>query len=135
MKPVDLDELERLHAAATPGPWEHHRPLDDRAYISRFETEDGDPKPVATFGEWKSSKDNAALIAALRNAFPAMRDELRGRRKQVEVARRALSRIECIKNKCKGGDWDEIEIARGTASATLAALAALESGDGSHETD
>lgn len=70
---IDLDELERLHRAATPGPW-IGRTGTETTEVSCEETvpvvawlgfDDGDRKRLA-------HNMNAALIAAMRNALPAL---------------------------------------------------------------
>jgi len=73
---LDLDALEALEKKATPGPWEG--PWGDTHTVAAFEgehredslTDDprGDAFPVAQ----ETSPEDAALIAALRNAFPEL---------------------------------------------------------------
>ena len=87
-KEVDLDALDKAHAATTPGEWEVEIPYpkfpDDQAmllvhphtlrlkFIARFE---------------RNATANAAAIAALHNAYPAMSAELRERRAREEAWR------------------------------------------------
>ena len=71
MKQTTLDELEHLHAAATPGPWR-------QVYWDVFA--EGDNPPVADFLKAK----DAALAVALRNAAPAL----------IAIARAALAERE-----------------------------------------
>ena len=70
---IDLDELQRLHEAATPGTWEAREhlvllPLWNRKYP------DGQLRicPSLTYEHQSVEKPNAALIAAARNALPAL---------------------------------------------------------------
>lgn len=67
---IDLDELERLEKAATPGPW-------------GFRTVDiADPDHIP----------DAALIAAMRNALPELLRELKVARGCVAVLRQYFER-------------------------------------------
>lgn len=90
-KPVDLDALDAAHAAATPGEWEVEIPFpkfpDEQAmlwvhphtlrlkFVARLE---------------RNATANAAAIAALHNAYPAMAAELRERRAREEATVRLL---------------------------------------------
>lgn len=60
---VNLDELMRLHAAATPGPWDAD--VNDIAYDSN-----GDHICYTQFS--KNSKDNLKYICAACNAVPEL---------------------------------------------------------------
>jgi hypothetical protein len=74
----DLAELERLHAKATPGPWEVDT-CDDPDELR----DDGwyfiwsDHGQVTTHWHSRNSRTNHQLIAATRNALPALLAEVR----------------------------------------------------------
>lgn len=96
---VDLDELDRLHAAAFRAPW--------RAETWTVETDDGDDRDVETIlapDEYPSEQvvaqvgpdgqietpglgslaaRNAAAIAAMHNAYPVLAAEVRALRERV----------------------------------------------------
>jgi hypothetical protein len=78
MNPTDLDELERLAAAATPGPWEAIRPRINIRIMAgdRYVLESG-PCGVRT-------EEDGQFIAAARAAVPALIAEVRRLRAQVE---------------------------------------------------
>ena len=82
---IDLDELERLHAAATPGPW--YDDADDPASIAadyaEVFIEDENFGSVNIADQFDCT--DAQFVVALRNAFPGMRRELRARRRQAEA--------------------------------------------------
>ena len=91
---IDLDELQRLHEAATPGPWEAREhlvllPLWNREYP------DGQVRicPSLTFEHRHVEQPNAALIAAARNSLPALL-RLARRARRLEEAAAALMRID-----------------------------------------
>ena len=94
--PLDLDELERLHKAATPEPWKpnewsgedggwvavgpHHEPSD----IPMEDWGDNDDEPGERLH--KLAKADSALLVALRAAFP----ELLARARRLEAAERVV---------------------------------------------
>lgn len=61
---AELDELERLEAAATPGEWQ--RLLSERTIYSVADPDDWDPIATDVYAT------DAALIAAARNALPTL---------------------------------------------------------------
>lgn len=72
--PLDLAELRRLEAAATPGPWVPQSRDDGTSepwYLDTHAYEDG-PEPVWAPPQYPVSLADARLIAALRNAAPAL---------------------------------------------------------------
>lgn len=90
----DIDEIERLLAAATPGEWKtEYDPIGDDDHATAICL----PRKVGGFGtflascqhnwndaayderriSWKEATANAALIVAARNSLPAMITELR----------------------------------------------------------
>lgn len=90
MEVIDLDELQRLHEAATPGTWEAREhlvllPLWNRKYP------DGQLRicPSLTYEHQSVEKPNAALIAAARNALPALLRLARRARRLEEAVRAA----------------------------------------------
>ena len=72
----DLDELERLHAAATPGKWEVS--ADDGIIATS-----GLSLPASVWGKAR----NMFAIAATHNALPGLLAELRALREVAEAAR------------------------------------------------
>jgi hypothetical protein len=95
---TDLDELERLEKAATPGPWSDigssvgsYDPASVLKFVTRMVNHDPESgviteddvrswyKGAALVGESMETRD-AALIAAARNALPDIIAELRARR-------------------------------------------------------
>ncbi len=85
---TDLDKLERLLKAATPGPWNAQCDGDGGGrgggwWSLRFGSED---QAVA----WKvCTGQDAALIVALRNAAPELIAEIRSLKETVKAAHRA----------------------------------------------
>lgn len=95
---TDLEELERLLAAATPGPWEAGR-MDTESYSADYgpwkavyaeDPRGGVHKPTGELlpyqvarGDGDECRANATLIAALRNAAPALIAEVRRLREDV----------------------------------------------------
>ena len=91
---VDLDALDRLIAAATPGPWTRTKPQRDA---------DGWPMGVGVAGcgpgcmiyasppAGSFPSSDAELIAALRNAAPALIAELRAARAELARMRDVLA--------------------------------------------
>lgn len=83
---IDLDELEKLEAKATPGPWKFsHGDNFDHFSIWNDEAEfvvqdDSDVEP---------STENLVAICRLRNAAPALIRELRAARKVIDAAKKA----------------------------------------------
>jgi hypothetical protein len=79
-KLVDLDQLDALHKAATPGPW-HRDPLYWTMRIVEKAGHDvAEGLPDSTV--WPC-RDDADYIVALHAAYPAMAEELRRLRKLV----------------------------------------------------
>jgi hypothetical protein len=88
-KPLDLDALDQLHAAATPGEWS----VEVEEYgasgcvaipeINRnfHDTEWADPL------DFERDQSNAAAIAALHNAYPEIAEEIRTLRQQIGMIR------------------------------------------------
>jgi hypothetical protein len=72
---LDLDELERLEREATAGPWqpdnEHRNVLRDVEGYSLLTTDRPSYGTQSEFGAFTQDED-AAFIAALRNAAPAL---------------------------------------------------------------
>ena len=71
-----IERLERLEAAATPGPWEVEPETEDGSFLAVIADAD------AEFGGYticQSMEDepNAALIVAMRNALPSLLSELK----------------------------------------------------------
>lgn len=112
---VNLDELEALENAATPGPWVSYRmvhadrgntmtPNELGEYVANSVTKSftesgswdflaviaekqGGPADVAHVGNGPTSPDNAKLIELSRNALPALISELRAARNIVAHVR------------------------------------------------
>ncbi len=84
-KPLDLDELDRLEKTAHGAPWISHF---DGAVYQRYERGERDIFARGSFG----TPANAAFIAALRNAAPALiaaareRDALRAKLNRAREA-------------------------------------------------
>lgn len=83
---VDLDKLEALEKAATPGPWKvgdyestTRQFLTQQGCIIFADDADGDPIQVADCSQWglANEGDNTAFIAAARNALPELIARLR----------------------------------------------------------
>jgi len=120
---LDLNELERLEKSATPGPWEG--PWGDTHTVAAFEGElnehsltndpRGDAFPVTQY----TQPNDAALIAALRNALPELLRRLRAAEADAERYRwlRDTGWPEAIKEGLMLGAWyevdDAIDAARG----------------------
>lgn len=96
--PIDLDELERLEREATQGPWcvesiTHHSDCGQHSieWYRLYEVYEDDP-PLAALGAHPDAGHDAKLIAALRNAAPALFAELRAARKRIaELEKRTNS--------------------------------------------
>lgn len=82
MADIDLDQLERLHAAATAGPW-HVATGDEYEHVDYWQVHGpGDQVAFDDGSAWdeysrKCSVENRDLLVALRNAFPSLAAELR----------------------------------------------------------
>ena len=94
--PTDLDALDALHAAGTAGEWGICREELSRDF-SDEEQEAAFPRTIGPLSYIEHDSDDvdvveadAALIVALRNAYPAIAAELRRARK-IEAAARALA--------------------------------------------
>jgi len=81
LKPVDLDALEKLHAASTQGEWRVNY-LSNKWILLPTNTE-GDDNRI----------DNAEFVAAAHNALPALIAELRELRELV--GRKVVTKIIC----------------------------------------
>jgi hypothetical protein len=86
MTPVDLDHLAELERAATPGEWH----ASTSGYSVRDESGDvlADLR-AKSIGGIEAMVANGELIAAARNALPALLAELRASRAVVAAAREA----------------------------------------------
>lgn len=107
MTPEQLDEIEKLHAAATPGEWEPDVGVDFEHGNPNVEwyacgpshktnnlDEAGYPLIPGDPAHAQASID-AGSIAALHNAFPAMAKALREARADIERLKMAL---QCSQN-------------------------------------
>lgn len=77
----DIDELDRLHAAATAGEW----------VLRPYQEPSGEWAPAPsweTYGE-----DNLTLTAALKNAWPSVSARLRAAEAEVERLRGVLRNV------------------------------------------
>lgn len=75
---TDLDELDRLHAAATAGEW----------VVRSYQEPSGEFSPAPSWDVY--DEDNIVLTAALHNAWPAFSARLRAAEAEVERLRGAL---------------------------------------------
>lgn len=133
MPDLDLAELDRLHAEATPGPWHLYR---------QFVITDGTETKHFTFVYWlannKGSRTeqnarNAAAIAALHNAYPSLRAriaELERKAKAFDEIRELFDRFDTR----FAGARDQVlltdDLLERTRDAISAAVAAKESKHG-----
>ena len=93
MSDIDIAELRRLLAEASPGPWEYDGvPVDD-SHWTVAEIARGAPLPMIEVpgSEAKDANADAALIVALRNAAPELLDRLeRAEEERDELARKLV---------------------------------------------
>lgn len=97
MTPDELDELERLEKAATKGPWTKRYAdrvvlegdYDGSLSVAHFYHEDG-----------MACESNAALVASLRNAFPAL----------LQLARIGAAAVEYYEALIRGTDPNIIQV-------------------------
>ena len=96
-EPVDLDQLDALHKAATPGPWHRDSLYWTMRIVEKAEHDVAEGLPDSTL--WPC-RDDADYIVALHAAYPAMAEELRRPRKLVreyaeawDAARAQWSRV------------------------------------------
>lgn len=108
---LDLDKLEALEKAATPGPWV----IDDanNELIAIMDREDcydylADFMPAPCTLDYKKASANAAFIAALRNAAPAL----------FAAARDGL--------KWRAEGWRDLDVLRDQLAAAQARIKELE---------
>lgn len=119
MQRVDLDELERLEKAATPGPWTATSVHWGGSTI-RIHPEGDSVGPWGKFSNCLSSFADHDLSAATRNALPAIIAELRAARECTYILKWA-SDCDALRNE----DEDMADL----AVEKLAAYAATK-GDG-----
>ena len=90
---AELDRLEELHAAATPGPW------DESEFRNRNEIDGPGGVPVLEAGpdglesSVKFSSHDQAVTIAARNALPALVAEVREHRAREAAHRAALDAL------------------------------------------
>lgn len=106
----DIDELERLLAAATDGPWRQGSGVADPTIY----TADDD---FLIYDEGGHTGADAALIVAARNSLPAILTEIRELRAENARLREALTRL-------RDCDWvislpDRMDAVRDIARAAL----------------
>ena len=96
---TDLDELERLLAKATEGPWQYRDDYTTEGFVTIIGSVDGeyiDGKPECTYDVVCRCEDeygerlanvgsNVRAIVALRNAAPAMIAELKALRRAAAI--------------------------------------------------
>lgn len=90
-KPIDLDALEALEKAATEGPWEVRADHTEPRLNTIWTSEGQIGTLIARTCFAPASVQNAELIAATRNALPALLAELRESREALKVAENALT--------------------------------------------
>ena len=88
-QPIDLDRLQALHDAATPGPWEAVDCDNGKALLQRPHLL---PRKVGHSTELSPGADSF-LIVAMRNALPALLAEVRALREERERTEAALRRL------------------------------------------
>lgn len=84
MTSVDIEALERLSEAATPGPW---RTADGGLCARATKTMDLRDDIVIDCSQRAYLEDNLRMLVAMRNALPAILAELRLARKVVDASR------------------------------------------------
>jgi hypothetical protein len=96
--PVDLKELRRLHEAATPRPWQSERAYDGRRSVCILRSISTTLCVNSEGDAWhehpeENFQQNAALIAAARNALPSLLDEIERLREENARLKVGLCRI------------------------------------------
>jgi hypothetical protein len=152
-KPVDMDALDQLHAAATPGEWSGGlHALHENEDIERY----GAPYVQLANGGWEIigffPLSDVKQCAALHNAYPAIAAEIRALRQERdtlqedyrqlnEIRKDLMRRCERMKS-LEGLSLDEIAARQLQREATLRAeitaakgLLARIHGDGGHHTE
>lgn len=91
LTPEKIDELRRLLAKATPGPWKNHL-VDDTTIVASNGFEIGTTWPGGSVYNGfvdpaEQHEINAALIVAMRNALPALLDRLEKAEGELAEAR------------------------------------------------
>lgn len=123
MTDADIDELEKALAAATAGPWKRCGASDGNCQCSLVWTPDGQalvhasPTPDEGIPAASESRENANLIALLRNAAPALLTELR-RLRASEAEAEVRGATWALENEYPD---DPAEYARNTALTICAA--------------
>lgn len=89
---TDYDELRRLAAAATPGPWKVH------PFVDAIDIRDANGCGIASLSDRVISDlgmppDNAAFIATARTAIPELLDALEAARKRANDLERQLEKL------------------------------------------
>lgn len=89
MNKVDLDALEALEKAADHSPWETYSRRDQDGFDVRWGVYGLDPYMPGKIDimYYRKPIQNCELIAAMRNALPAMIAELRAAREVIHTAR------------------------------------------------
>lgn len=111
---IGFDELDRLHAAATPGPW----------LIVEGEGYAIDPDggiAIDYSGSWpdENTREDLEFLVALRNAYPALREAVRER----DELRKDRDKLRRVAEAARAMDQEALDEA-------LAALDAGETSDG-----
>lgn len=125
-----LEELDSLHAAATPGRWQACTPCTSRGHGCKivwspdgnatiFECGDGEDVPTT------GGPPDAALTVALQNSYPALAAEIRALRAQSGVVAAARRLAEAVHGLAEAGSAEAADALAGLDMA-LADLDILE---------
>ena len=108
MSATDLDALDKLHAAATPGEWrwteyKERCCCDDALHMQDDDCPDWhEPQQyllsVATCLSIPMDRRNRSWIVALHNAYPALAAELRELRGEAQLNRGLIARLQIQRN-------------------------------------
>lgn len=147
MSDFDLDELDKLHEAATPAPWYAHATDDEYFMNARYVGtrpsdnchDDGNglaagwpdqepPESVIAItllqqprlADNNKCDENMLLIAALRNSYPRLAAEIRRLTAENARMRSALEEIAIDKSEIGGYWWDDVDDMQALARRALA---------------
>lgn len=134
---TSLSDLDRLHAEATPGPWRsdwrgtnHFEITSDAADGSYWVVSPAHNCCDQDLPRWDAAGHDLDFIAAIRNAYPALRAYVAALEAERDASREVMRHQDRLLWLCEENTGEDIEAVRVTRLATDAARAQMEKQDG-----